>query len=115
MAPRIESYRFGRLEVDGRTYRSDVILRPDGVVETWWRVTGHSLIVADLAAALEAKPEVLIIGQGAVGRMAVPTETLEHLCKCGIKVIVQPTDAACKTYNHVRDSQRVVAALHLAC
>ena len=113
--PRIEDYRFGRIKIDGESYGKDLIICPDGVTAGWWRVTGHSLAMDDLAAVLEAKPEVLVIGQGVFGQMKVPEDTLASLQAAGIEVIAQPTAEACKTYNRLRDKRRVAAALHLTC
>lgn len=115
VSPEIERYRFGRITVDGQDYTRDLIITPGGVTENWWRIKGHSLALEDLAGALEAKPEVLVIGQGSFGQMKVPAETLEHLEKAGIEVIVQPTGAACEAYNRTREYRRTVAALHLTC
>ena len=67
--PKIESYRFGQIVIDGRTYHKDVIITPRGILPNWWRAQGHSLSIADLAAVLENPPQVLVIGQGAFGRM----------------------------------------------
>jgi len=114
-APRIESYRFGRIKVDGQVYGRDLLLTPDEVVSGWWRAEGHSLTADDLAKALVAKPQVLVIGTGSFDRMRVPDETREYLRASGIEVIAQPTGAACETYNRLCNVQRVVAALHLTC
>ena len=113
--PRITDYKFGRIRVDGQSYGRDVIISPDAVFAGWWRTKGHSLAMEDLAVALEAKPEVLVIGQGTFAQMQVPDETLAGLEAAGIETIAQPTREACRTYNRLRQKRRVVAALHLAC
>ncbi|MBA7672547.1 hypothetical protein ES703_80724 [subsurface metagenome] len=58
-------------------------------------------------------PEVLIVGTGASGLMKVLPEVERGVEAQGIKLIVEATDKACHTYNHVCHSQRAVAALHL--
>jgi len=113
--PRITAYGFGRIKVDGESYGKDVIVTPDGVLGRWWRIEGHSLAMEDLAVALEARPQLLVIGQGMLGQMAVPEETRASLRAAGIEVIAQKTDVACETYNRLREKRRVVAALHLTC
>ncbi|OQY18037.1 MAG: hypothetical protein B6I35_13630 [Anaerolineaceae bacterium 4572_32.2] len=45
----IESYRFGRIIIDGQTHSKDVIILPDRVIENWWRQEGHALHLDDLA------------------------------------------------------------------
>ncbi len=112
---RIESYRFGRIVVDGRTYTGDLILYPDRVDDRWWRREGHRLAPEDLPEVLRQPPEVLVVGQGSPGLMAVPEETRTQLAALGITVIVEPTAQACETYNRVQQERRAVAALHLTC
>lgn len=114
-APRIESYRFGEIVIDGRRYTRDVIIFPDRVQSDWWREEGHSLSQADLWEVVQARPDVLVIGQGSAGRMDVPAETRRWLEQQDIQVIAQPTAQAVHTYNSLREKKRVVAALHLTC
>jgi len=114
-APRIDSYHFGRIVIDGRAYTHDVIIYPDRVDGKWWRAEGHFVAAADLWDVIQARPEVLVIGQGSVSRMDVPAETRRALEEAGIKVIAEPTGQACETYNRLAAQRRVVAALHLTC
>jgi hypothetical protein len=114
-APKIESYRFGEIVIDGRRYSNDVIVYPDRVDSQWWREEGHSLSPTDVSEVLQMPPEVLVIGQGSPGRMDVPAETRRQLQDAGMEVIAEPTEQACKTYNRLRTKRRIVAALHLTC
>jgi len=113
--PRIDSYTFGRIVVDGHAYLSDLVIYPDRVAENWRRGKGHSLSPADLSEVIEARPEVLVIGRGVFRRMNVLAMTLEALRAAGIEVIAEPTSRAVETYNRLRETRRVVAALHLSC
>ena len=38
--PRIESYEFGRMAIDGKAYTKDLILLPDRILDGWWRQEG---------------------------------------------------------------------------
>jgi len=112
----VEAYSFGEIVIDGRRYTSDVIIRPDGVLANWWRKEGHKLHLEDLEKALEAGPEVLVIGTGYSGIMEVPEAVREALEARGIEVIVENTRDAWRTYNELARSGRVVvAAFHLTC
>ena len=111
----IDSYQFGQIVINGKNYTSDVIIFPDRVNGSWWRKSGHQLCVDDIAEVLTEKPEVLIVGTGASGRLRVLPETKQAVEAQGIKLIVETTDQACNTYNQLCQSQRVVAALHLTC
>lgn len=113
--PTIESYQFGKIVIDGTTYNEDVIVLPEGVRAHWWRDKGHVLQPQDLEAVIEAEPEVLIVGQGAYGRMSVTSETRRFLEDAGIDLVAAPTDEAIKRYNDVREQQEAAAALHLTC
>jgi len=111
----IESYGFGRIVVNGRTYTSDVLIFPDHVEDGWWREEGHRLSVRDLKRVLEARPEVLIVGTGELGMMRVPEETAEFVRSEGIELVVKPTGKAVELYNEFSKTRRVVAAMHLTC
>ena len=113
--PKIETCRFGHLVVDGQSYDKDVIVLPNRVLPGWWRLEGHVLHPDDLEAVWAAEPEMLVVGQGAYGRMRVPAETRQALQAAGIELIAQPTEQACQTYNRLRQQRAVAAALHLTC
>ena len=112
----ITGYRFGKIEIDGQTYNSDVIVTPERVVSSWWRREGHSLAVTDLGEAMAARPAVLVIGTGYYGRMEVPDETRHYLREQGVRLHEARTGDAVKQFNRLqKEYARVVAALHLTC
>ena len=111
----IESYSFGRIVVDGKSYTSDLIVLPDRVVEHWRRKSGHRLVPEDLEPLLEGLAGTLVVGTGSSGLMRVPVETLEYLESAGFEVIVQRTGEACETYNRLAEQDPAIAALHLTC
>ena len=112
----IEAYRFGNVRIDGKDYRSDVIVTPEGVRDRWWRKEGHRLQVEDLDAVLAARPDAVVIGTGFYGRMEVPPQTRDFLEGRGIRVDAAKTADAVARFNALqREYARVVAALHLTC
>jgi len=114
-APKVEDYRFGRIVVDGEQYTNDLILLPDRVAANWWRKEGHRLDVEDLQEALDAAPDVLVVGTGAYGLMKVPQETHAAVKAAGIELRAAPTGDAWQVYNKLRDQQRTAGAFHLTC
>jgi hypothetical protein len=65
---------------------------------------------------MDARPGVLIVGTGNLGRMKIPRETVEYLTTWGIHLEVDQTAAACRRYNELaKGKQKVAAALHLTC
>ena len=110
----IDCYQFGEIVIKGKKYASDVIICPSGV-SSWWRKEGHQLHIEDLAKVIKEKPEVLVVGTGKYGIVAVLPETQQWLEEHGVELIAQDTDQACRTYNQLCSSRKVMAALHLTC
>lgn len=113
--PRIESYHFGEIVIDGVKYQDDVIIFPDQVMSNWWRKSGHSLSLKDLDAVFKAQPDVLIVGIGAQGRMQIPSTTSQKIEELGINLIALRTNEACEEFNRLAQGRSVIAALHLTC
>ncbi len=113
--PRINSYSFGRIVIDGKTYMSDVIIFSDRVKADWWRKEGHELNSEDITEIIEEKPDLLIVGKGAYGLMKIKEETKRILEENNIKLIAKKTSEACKIFNEKSGKEKVVAALHLTC
>ena len=111
----IDSYQFGQVVVNGKKYTSDVIIFPDRVRGNWRRRISHQLCLDEITEAIDESPEVLIVGNGASGMMKVLPEVKEGADAHSIKLIVEATDNACRTYNQLCPSQKVIAALHLTC
>ncbi|NJD55582.1 MAG: hypothetical protein FIA94_04155 [Nitrospirae bacterium] len=112
---RIEHYSFGRISIDGTLYTSDVIIYPDRVDASWWRKEGHYLQKVDLADIVAAGPELLIVGTGAHGVMAVPDSTIAYLSSHNIALLAEKTDKAVELFNNQPPGKKVIAALHLTC
>ncbi len=111
----IDSSQLGLIVVNGKKYTSDVIISTDRVKDGWWRKEGHQLCLEDIAEILSGNPEVLIVGTGASGLMKVLPDGQRNVDTRGIKLIAETTDKACHIYNQLCRSQKVAAALHLAC
>jgi hypothetical protein len=113
----LDTYDFGRLVIDGREVRSDVLLRPGVVRDRWWRREGHVLHVEDLDPILEEGPDRLVVGTGAYGRMRPDEELEARLAARGVALEVLPTAAAVERVNELLDLGDVhwAAALHLTC
>lgn len=114
-APQVESYRFGRMVVDGQEHTRDLILLPDRVIPNWWREQGHRLSPKDLEAVFAAQSETLVVGTGAHGRMKVPPETQQAAQEAGIELRIAETDRAWRLYNDLQESRKTAAAFHLTC
>ena len=113
---KIDSYKYGQIVVNGATYTSDIIIFHDRVDTPWSRHEEHRLIPADLTDALNAQPDVLIIGTGYAGVLIVPKEIAAHIAAQGIEVLIEKTSRAVELYNSFLGTKKfAIAALHIAC
>lgn len=111
----INSYSFGVIEIDGRRYRSDVIIYPDRIDDSWWRQEGHNLVLEDIMSILDYNPDILVVGTGCYGAMRVSSEVREDMKSRGIRLVAEKTGDAVRTFNELSANNKVVAALHLTC
>lgn len=113
---KIKSYEFGRIEIDGKVYTSDVIIYDAHVDSSWWRKEGHYLQIEDIEEILKVKPDIIIIGTGKFDTMKVSNEVRKELESRGIEFMYANTDGACNRHNEISGSgKKVVTALHLTC
>jgi hypothetical protein len=112
---KIEAYEFGRIVYGGKTYTSDLIIYPDRVDPSWWRLKGHLLQIEDLKDILKEEPGILIIGTGAMGVMKVPKELKKQLEEKNIELYVERTGKAVEVFNSADKSKNVIGAFHLTC
>ena len=113
---RIDSYSFGSIVIDGKTYRDDIIVSANKLIPNWWREEGHSLTVGDIKEIIDRKCKVLVVGTGYSGVMDIPLKTRQGIESLGIELIVEKTSEAVKTYNKLlEDGREVTGAFHLTC
>lgn len=111
----VESYAFGRMVVRGRTYTSDLIIFPDRVEDSWWRKSGHSLVLEDMATAFEEAPDILVIGTGFMGVMKVTPDVKKYAAEKNIPLIIAKTKKAVERYNQLCLQKKTIGAFHLTC
>jgi hypothetical protein len=104
----IAACHFGRIDIDGRTYTSDVIITPERVLDSWWRQEGHRLAVVDLPDIVAARPDVLVIGTGYLGRMSVSDKARQYLRAHGIEVREARTREAVQEFNRLQKTHNRV-------
>jgi hypothetical protein len=111
----IDSYEFGVVVIDGRSYRTDLLIWPGRIKHDWWRQEAHLLQLPDVAEALAAAPQVLVVGIGAHSRMELAPELVSYLRERGIELVARPTGEACQRLNELDGKVPLAAALHLTC
>ena len=113
---KIDSYSFGSLVINGKTYTDDLIILPDGkILKPWWRTQGHQLTMNDLRELIDSSPEIIVVGTGVSGRV-IPDKSLEpDLAKLSIELIAVPNEEAIKVFNQLAPEKRIGGGFHLTC
>lgn len=113
----IEKCGFGKMEIDGRVYTSDLIILPSGkIADGWRRIRGHRLVLADIRSLLEYRPSIIVAGTGIYGRMRIEPALEAYLTDDGIELIAQPTKSAAQKFNDLIGGAKPVAGcFHLTC
>jgi uncharacterized protein len=104
-------YGEGYVEVNGERIHASVVVSADRVITDWPAASVESLGPDHLAAIVAMRPEIVLLGTGAVFTFPEPRK-LAPLHSAGIGVEVMDTAAACRTYNIlIGEGRSVVAAL----
>ena len=108
----------GFVAVNGSNIDHPLIVLPDKIIDPWLIASmpamPKSLCVADFAALLALKPELVVFGSGAKFQFPLPT-ILAVFSTARIGFEVMDTPAACRTYNVLMsEGRRVAAALLIA-
>lgn len=114
----IESYSFGRMDIDGKEYQNDLMIYADEIHPNWIRKSGHQLVSEDLDWIVEKNPDLLIVGKGSSGLMELTDRTRAFLQENDIDLWIGKTDEAVDHFNSEMDSdsqKTVSAAFHLTC
>ncbi len=111
---RINSYKFGEIDINGKIYRNDILIT-GSTVHSWWRKQGHFLQPPDLEAIWEYSPELLIIGTGNSGVMEVSNEVKALCSQKGVRLKTVKTSEAVKEFNASSDKKNTACGLHLTC
>jgi hypothetical protein len=112
---KIDSFSFGKITIQGKTYTSDVIVFPDRVLPDWKREEEHRPQISEFAEIVQAGPDVLIIGTGYAGVMSIADQIRNFLTSKGIDVRVDKTSRAMELFNSLQGKEKVIAALHITC
>jgi len=113
----IDSYRFGKIVIDGNAYTKDVIILGKEVFHPWWRKEGHRVFPEDLDWAIEHGAKAFVFGTGFYGMVKIPDETIKFLKEKGFHFRSIKTGLAVKEFNKIEEGERENTAfcLHLTC
>ncbi|MEO5692812.1 MAG: Mth938-like domain-containing protein [Usitatibacter sp.] len=104
-------YGDGYVEVNRTRHNASLLVSGEQIITDWPAASVDALAPDHLAAILELKPEIVLLGSGKTFRF--PDQALlAPIHKAGVGVEVMDTPAACRTYNILLgEGRKVVAAL----
>lgn len=111
----IDSYQFRTFIIKGKEYNRNIKLF-DKEVREYKYIPEHTLVLDDITDLINYNPLVIIIGTGAYGLMKLSKEISEYIERRRIRLVVQKTADACKTYNQsLKEGKKVAAFMHNTC
>jgi hypothetical protein len=114
----IKGYSFGKMDINGKIYKKDLIIGKDKIYENWRREKGHLLQLKDMETILSLNPDIIIVGQGFFGMMKISKEVIDKLEKSGIEYYFEKSGKAVKLYNRLlkeKPEKNIIASFHLTC
>ena len=104
-------YGDGYVEVNRARHTRSLVVGGDRLVTDWPAASIAELSADHMAAIVEMKPEIVLLGTGPAFAFPPPA-LLAPLYQAGIGVEVMDTPAACRTYNILQgEGRNVLAAL----
>jgi hypothetical protein len=114
----ITHYSFGKMVIDGKTYRSDVAILPGGKVSRWsFELSSHEIWAEHLRDFVSDRVGTIIIGTGFGGRAALTAPARDMIDKLkaeGVVVHIDLTSDAVQLYN-ASPKKGLLAFFHLNC
>ena len=118
--PQIDAAAFGSISIEGREIGNDVILRLDGSIQKRKKKlskkicgTSHTISREEIGFIFEKGAELLIIGTGHYGRVALSDEARSYLKKRGCRVKLKATPEAIHAWN--KADEKTIALFHVTC
>lgn len=112
----IETYAFGKMQINGHVYTQDLKIISRRIIPGWWRKRGHAVEPDDIKDIVDAGVDMLILGRGDPGRMHSTPELKQLLERKQIKIMEVPTRQAVAEFNRlIRENENIAAGFHLTC
>ncbi|HVP69420.1 MAG TPA: MTH938/NDUFAF3 family protein [Anaeromyxobacteraceae bacterium] len=115
---RLEDFKFGRIRIDGVTYKHDVVIQRGHVrkrrkkpSKRYRDLFGHTPVSVDEAIPWRCRQ--LIIGTGESGALPVMEEVKLEAKRRHVELVIQPTAQAIETLK--RNEEGTCAILHVTC
>jgi hypothetical protein len=118
---KIDSVEWKKIVVDGREYQqvliaSDQVLERDSEKLHRLFETTHKMGDWEIEALLSSKPEIIVVGDGFDGVLAVGEKFKAQSEKLGIELKILKTPQAVEEFNRLSEAgKRVNAMIHTTC
>jgi len=120
MLPQITKTGFGSIDVGGRRYEYDILIRLDGHIEKRKKKlskarygTSHKISLEEAVQIYEEGALELIIGTGQIGYVELSTEADLFFKEKGCSVKLVSTPTAAKVWNVLEG--KVIGMFHVTC
>lgn len=110
---KINSFRFGSLTINNKTYTSDMAVHWDGELSPM--ESSHTISKEDLIDFLLKAPEAIVIGTGIAGNVKIDKDAEEYLKIKNIELITKKTPEAIEEFNRISRQKKVIALMHVTC
>jgi hypothetical protein len=111
---KITSVSFGEVEINGKTYFSDMIVWWDGKIE--FRTKSHTFGMSEFLKLAEKKPEIIVIGVGMNNMCRILDEVKQAAEDKKIEIYQELSPKAAKMFNgFIADRKKAVAVIHSTC
>jgi len=118
--PHLDRTEFGWIEIDGRRYEHDVLLRRDGTVEKRKKKlskrvygTSHTISLDEAKHVYEKGASTLIVGSGQHGCVRLSDEAADYFERHDVGVRLQPTPEALAVWND--GPEKSIGLFHVTC
>jgi hypothetical protein len=120
MWPKIDSFKFGSITIDGNKHTNDVIIYPNGEVKKRKKKlskaiygTSHTISLEEAKHIFKMPASTLLIGTGQYGRVKLSTEAEDYLAQKACEVILLPTPQAIQVWNEME--REATGLFHITC
>ncbi len=117
---KVDSFGFGSIVIEGKKYRRDVFLLPDGTVRPrkggFWMFGSHNIKKDEIEELSQAGAEVAVVGTGTSSKAKVAEEAESFAREANLELLELPSHDAVQKLNELLDQGKKVAALiHITC
>ena len=112
---KITDYSFGKILINNKLYRKDLIITGEQVYPGWWRNKGHSISLGDISLIIDYQPDIMFIGTGKMGMMRVSDDFTTTVKSVGIDEVIYARSGQIVTVFNQCKKERKALAIHLTC